>query len=166
MSGPLSFDWQNPDALVAELRSLLEGRAGQIRQVPERAIRRGAFELLRLIQARAPKKTGTLVRSLHADIRQLTADLLEGRVGTWLEYARWLEEGTGIYGPKKRPILITAKTKKGLFWGAYNAAGGPIVRRQVLVKGVEPRGYFAGAIAEFLPRYVRIIEEEVGRAAA
>jgi Bacteriophage HK97-gp10, putative tail-component len=166
MSASLSFEWDNPNALLAQVRSMLESRGGQIRAIPDRAIRRGAFELLRLIQQKAPKKTGTLVRSLHADIRQLTADLLEARVGTWLEYARWLEEGTGIYGPAKRPIVIVPKSKKALFWGGYDENGGPLIRRRAVVKGIKPKGYFAEAIAEFLPRYVQIIEEELAKEAA
>lgn len=163
MSATIQFEWDNPNALLAQVRSLLEDRAGHIRKVPNRAIQRGAFELLRLVQQKAPKVTGTLVRSLHVDIRQLTADLIEGRVGTWLAYARYLEEGTGIHGPRKQPILITAKAQRALFWGAYDEHGKPFIRRSVMVQGIKPRGYFAEAIGEFLPRYVQIIEEEIAR---
>ncbi|MFB3828956.1 MAG: HK97 gp10 family phage protein [Bryobacteraceae bacterium] len=163
MADAITFEWQNPDQLLAEVRRMLTDRAGHIKQIPARAIRRGAFELLRTIQARAPKKTGTLVRSLHVQIEQLTADLIEGRVGTWLEYARYLEEGTGVYGPAKRPIDIAPKRKRGLFWGAFDGEGRPIVRKRARIQGIKPRGYFAAAIAAFLPRYVQIIEEELAR---
>ena len=166
MPDGLTFEWDNPNALLAQIRSLVRDRGDQIRKVPDSAIRRGTFELLRRIQAKSPKKTGTLVRSLHADIQRLTADLIEGRVGTWLEYARWLEEGTGLYGPRKQAIQIVPRAKKGLFWGAYDDNGGPVVRRRTVVKGIKPIGYFAQAIAEFLPRYVEIIQEELAKAAA
>lgn len=165
-SGPLSFEWDNPDALLAQVRSLIQDRAGQIRRVPERAIQRGCFELLRLIQQKAPKKTSTLVRSLHVVIRRLTEDLIEGKVGTWLAYARYLEEGTGLYGPRKQAITIVPKAKKALFWGGYDAKGNALVRRRAVVKGIKPRGYFAAAIAEFLPRYVQIIEDELAKGQA
>ena len=156
-------EWDNPNALLAEVKQMLESRNAAIKRVPDAAIRRGAFALLRLIQAKAPKKTGTLVRSLHVLVRKISADLMEGRVGTWLEYARYLEEGTGIYGPKKRAITIVAKNKKALYWGGSDSNGGPLVIRRVVVKGIQPRNYFADAIAEFLPVYVQIIEEELAR---
>ena len=143
MSEPTTFEWQNQDALLAQVRAMLEARGGAIRRVPASAIRRGVFELLKLIQERAPKKTSTLVRSLHAEVKKLSEELVEGRVGTWLAYGRYLEEGTGVFGPKKRPIEIVAKTKRGLFWGAFDQNGKALIRRRVIVQGIKPRGYFA-----------------------
>jgi hypothetical protein len=166
MPDGITFEWNDPNALLVQVRKMLDAQANRIRQVPERAIQRGTFELLKLVQAKAPKKTSTLVRSIHAAVRKLSADLIEGRVGTWLEYARYLEEGTGLYGPAKRAIEIVPKSKKALFWGGYDENGGPLVRKKVVVKGITPRGYFAAAVAEFLPRYVQIIQEELAKESA
>ncbi len=59
------------------------------------------------------KKTGTLQR----DIRGIVEEAGErGRVGTNISYALDVHEGTGLYGPKKRPIAIKARNKKALFW--------------------------------------------------
>lgn len=167
MSTP-TFEWQDPDKLMAEVRRMLRDRAVRIRAIPERAVRRGTFELLRILQNQeeTPKVTGTLVRSLHAEVQQLGQDLIEGKVGTWLPYARYLEEGTGVFGPLKREIQVVAKNKKGLFWGAFDNDGNPIVRKKVLIQGIKPRHYFATAIAKFLPRYLEIIREEIAEAAA
>lgn len=165
MASTISFDWGDPQALARQVRRMLEDSAGRVRRVPDRAIRRGCFELLRMIQDRAPKRTGTLVRSLHVEIQQLTADLIEGKVGTWLAYARALEEGTGLYGPRKQAVLITASSRKALYWGAYDEHGKPWIRKRVVVKGIKPRGYFAAAIVEFLPRYIQIIEDELAKEA-
>lgn len=158
-----TFEWKDPDQLLARVRRMLEDRAGAMRAIPARAVRRGTFELLRMVQAQAPKKTGTLARSLHAQVQEFSLDFVEGRVGTWLEYARYLEEGTGVFGPLRRPIVIVPKAKQALFWGAFDGDGKPIVAKRVTIQGIKPRAYFAQAIIEFLPRYVRIIEEEIAR---
>jgi hypothetical protein len=165
MSNSVTFEWQDPDKLLAQVRRMLEDRSGAIRAIPARAIRRGVFELLRMAQKEAPKKTGTLVRSLTAVVNEISAELVEGRVGTWLAYGRYLEEGTGVFGPLKRPIEVVAKQKKGLFWGGYDGDGKPIIRKRVRIQGIKPRAYFATAIAKFLPRYLQIIEEELAKEA-
>jgi hypothetical protein len=162
----VEFQWDNPNKVVSEVTRMLNERSQAIRAIPERAVRRGTFELLKLVQAKVPKVTSTLVRSITAVVKKISDDVVEGKVGTWLEYARYVEYGTGIYGPLKRPILITAKAKKGLFWGAYDAEGDPVIRRRVQVKGMKPRSPFAQAVAEFLPRYVEVIRQELARVAS
>ena len=159
------FEWDNPDKVLAEVRTMLGDRVAGMKAVPERAIRRGTAELLKLVQKYAPKKTSTLVRSLTMVVEKIAEDLVEGRVGTWLDYGRYLEEGTGIFGPKKRAITIIANKKKALYWGGSDEDGDALIRKRVVVKGIKPRGYFAKAIAEFLPRFVAIIEEELAREA-
>lgn len=73
----------------------------------------------------------------------------------------WLDEGTGIYGPKKKPIVIVPKKKKVLrFWpnykaktsshpnaiiakaGGANRSGKPIFAQRVVQKGIRPRNFF------------------------
>lgn len=162
----ITFAWDNPDRLLAQTIEMLRARGRAVRRVPAQAVRRGTFELLKLVQKHSPKKTGTLVRTIHAAVEQISTDLIEGRVGTWLEYARYLEEGTGVYGPKGKPIQIVATRKKALFWGAFNENGKAICAKRVTIQGIKPRGYFAKAIQEFLPRYIQIIEEELAKEAA
>ncbi len=159
------FEWDNPNKVLADVRQMLEARGQAIRNVPEAAVRRGTFELLKLVQEEVPKVTPTLVKSITAVVTKISADLVEGKVGTWIEYARYLEEGTGVYGPLKRPITIVAKKRKGLFWGAYDEDGDPIVRKRVTIQGMKPRAPFGKAMARFLPRYIEIIEQELARAA-
>jgi hypothetical protein len=165
MSG-VEFSWDNPNLLLSQVESLLRKQGARIKSVPERAVRRGTFELLALVQKNTPRRTSTLVRSVQAIVRKISDDLVEGRVGTWMQYARFVEEGTGIYGPLGKPILITATKRKGLFWGAYDANGRPIVRKRVVVKGMKPRSPFQKAVAQFLPRYLEIIQQELAREAA
>ncbi len=161
----VEFRWDNPNQVVAQVRQMLEERGQAIRRVPEMAVRRGTFELLKLVQEETPKVTSTLVRSLTAVVNKIAADVIEGKVGTWLEYARYVEEGTGIHGPKKQPILVTAKQAKALFWGGYDKDGEPVFRRRVTIKGMKPRAPFGKAMARFLPRYIEIIEQELARQA-
>jgi hypothetical protein len=163
---PIDLRWNNPNAIVSDVMRMLRARDQAIRRVPDRAIRRGVFELLKLVQGTVPKVTSTLVRSITAVVERVSADIIEGKVGTWLEYARYLEEGTGVYGPKRRPIRITARNKRGLFWGAFDGDGNAVVRRRVTVKGIKPQANFGRAVAKFLPRYVEIIEQELARETA
>ncbi len=162
----LEFDLDDPKALAEQLDTVLQKRAGAIRRVPASAIRQGVFELLALIQQRVPKKTATLVRSIGATVVKISEDVIEGKVGTPLQYAKFLEEGTGIYGPNRQPIAIVAKNRKALFWGAYDGSGGPLFRTRAIVKGIKPRHDFANAIAAFLPRYQQIIEQHLAQMGA
>lgn len=161
----IAIEWDNPNKIISEVTRMLSDRGQAIRAIPELAVRRGTFELLKLVQSKVPKVTSTLVRSITAVVKRISADVVEGKVGTWLEYARYVEYGTGIYGPLKRPITIVAKAKRGLFWGAYDEDGKAIVRRRVQIKGMKPRSPFGQAVAEFLPRYIEIIQQELAREA-
>jgi hypothetical protein len=161
----VTFEWRDPNRIVTELKRALEAKGKGLRSVPERAIVRGTALLLSLVQKHAPKKTSTLARSLTMVVERISADMIQGRVGTPLHYGRYLEEGTGIYGPRHQQIVITAKGK-ALFWGAHDANGDPLFRKRVIIKGIQPRGYFAAAIGEFLPRYVEIVMQELAKEAA
>ena len=59
-------------------------------------------------QKRAPKKTGTLIRSIRVDDvneREQTATVRAGSTTGKIGYAQFVEFGTGIYGPRRRPIV-------------------------------------------------------------
>ena len=53
---------------------------------------------------------------------------------------RYLEEGTGIYGPKKQEIIIKPKNKKSLRWrvGGLGSAGHDVFAKKVVIKGIKP----------------------------
>jgi hypothetical protein len=163
---PTNFSWDDPNALFLEVDKMLKTQGTKIRAVPERAVRRGTIELMRLIQAKMPKKTSTLVRSVNFVVRRISADLVEGVVGTPLAYAQFVEEGTGIYGPKRTPIIIMAKNRQALWWGAFNEKGKKLMVTRVTNPGMKAQHPFALAVAEFLPRYTEIINEELAKAAA
>ena len=59
-------------------------------------------------QKRAPKKTGTLIRSIRVDDvneREQTATVRAGSTTGKIGYAQFVEFGTGIYGPRRTPIV-------------------------------------------------------------
>lgn len=160
----MKFSFSNPNKFLSEVTDKLRAEGKRISRVPARAVRRGTFALLALIQKHTPKKTSTLVRSLTADVREIGPDLVEGRVGSAVKYARAVEEGTGVYGPQHRPITIMAKKRKALFWGAFDEkTGKPLFRRQTIVQGMKPRGMFAKGTADFVPKYTGIIEQELAK---
>ncbi len=159
----VEFEFDDIDGLKADLDAILTERAGAIRAVPVSALRRGTFELLSMVQDLVPKKTSTLVRSITGVVEKISEDISQGRVGSFLEYARYLEEGTGMFGPKGRPIEILPSSKKALFWGAFDGNGKALIRKRVLIKGIKPRAPFATAIARFIPRYEVIVREELSK---
>ena len=162
----MSLEWQNPNRVLAELRRLLAEGGQRISRIPESAIRRATFELQARVKDLVPKKTATLARSISAVVERQSGGILVGRVGTHLKYAQFLEYGTGLYGPEQREIVITARNRKGLFWGAFGQDGRPIIRRQVRIKGMKPRASFGTAVTAFLPRYLEIVQQELAKAAS
>lgn len=159
------FEWQDPNRLLSQVRTMLRERGQQMASIPAMAVRRATFELLALVKQIAPKKTGTLVRSITAQVSNEAGGVVMGRIGSHIRYAPFVEHGTGVYGPERRPIIITAKNKGGLFWGAYDQNGKPIIRRSVQIQGMKPRAPFGTAVAQFLPRYVDIIRQELAKEA-
>lgn len=54
-------------------------------------------------------RTGTYSRSITNDGGKRVGDVVTGSVGTNLFYAKYLEFGTGLYGPRNRWIVPTTK---------------------------------------------------------
>lgn len=66
------------------------------------ALRRGR-RVQALAQRLAPRRTGRLAGSIYVRMRPGILGP-KVQVGTSLKYARWQHDGTGIYGPRHRPI--------------------------------------------------------------
>lgn len=69
------------------------------------------------------KRTGSLGRSITVGEIKETPGYAAVEVGTNLHYARYVEEGTGIYGPKG--VKIVPKTAKVLAWRSMGKPTGP-----------------------------------------
>lgn len=110
------------------------------------AIEKGSVELMNastlMVQGKAkenaPVDKSTLRKSIQ---RNFNAE--QGIVGSNLEYAKYQEEGTGIYGPNHAPIY--PKTKKYLAWQNKNGQW----FRARSVKGVKPRLFLFNALEYF-----------------
>jgi len=79
------------------------------------AKRAGMINIVTSVEARAkkeaPVKTSNLANSGTSDVN---ADASIGTVTFGAPYARYVHEGTGLYGPHKTKIV--PKSKKFLFW--------------------------------------------------
>ncbi len=101
-------------------------------------------------QGRIPFKTGQLRKSITSQVLSDT----EAVVGTNLYYARYVHDGTGLYGPLKR--RIRPKTRKALHW---RGAAHPVKS----VRGMRPRPFLAQAVEEMARRPLPpLIRQTVG----
>jgi hypothetical protein len=100
--------------------------------------------------------TGQLRSSIthHVTLAGTSAKL---RVGSPLERARYIHEGTGIYGPKGKPIVpVTAKALKfptpksigPLRPGGSRSPGGFVFAKSV--KGIQPNPFLTDALKKVL----------------
>lgn len=81
--------------------------------------------------------TGTLARSITSTVVPL-GGTTKGIVSASASYAEFVEEGTGLFGPKKQ--LIKPKDKKALAW---NGPNGMIFAKST--KGMKPKYYMKKA---------------------
>ena len=111
------------------------------------AKRAGMISLVEEIEARgvkhAPVRTSDLANSITSDVNQ---DGSEGRVKATAKHARYVHEGTGIYGYYKKRFTILPKKKKALFW-----PGGKHPVKKVIQKGIRPNPFFKKALKEIRP---------------
>lgn len=128
----------------AQIKKILESpQGGLARDLLKRGIR---------VQARArrnlggttgtgPRRvaTGQLRANIAVQLRSFQG-LPAVRVGSNLKRARWIHDGTGIYGPRRKPI--TPKNKKVLRWAA--ASGGYHFAKSV--KGMQPNPFLEKAL--------------------
>lgn len=99
-----------------------------------------------------PKRinTGHLRSSIKSQLI-VRPEGLAVRVGTGVRYARWVHDGTGIYGPYHVPIL--PKHGKVLVWRSkiYGAKKGKWAGKVVVrsVKGMKPNPFLHNALPAF-----------------
>lgn len=115
----------------AELeRILLQAAVPEVTKVTQRT-QTGA-------KRRAPVDTGLLRSSIYATVR-VSPPLVVGEVGSNLEYAIYVHEGTGIYGPSGKPI--TPKRSRVL---VFKVRGKTVFAHSV--KGQRPQPFLVDAL--------------------
>lgn len=113
------------------------------------AMKAGMVNLISDVEARAVKLAPVRTSNLANAITNTVApDGLMARlfVTNAAPYAKYVHEGTGLYGPHKQKIVIMPKNKKALFWpGAKH----PV--RKVEQKGIKGNPFFKKALREIKP---------------
>lgn len=110
---------------------------------------------------KAPRKYGTLKRSIHSEVSTLGARFT-GKViqdTKVAKYGPFIEFGTGVYGPKGSPIEIVPKNKKALFW---KGARHPV--RKVVSPGMKARPYMRPAFRESIKEIEVVFNDELMKA--
>jgi hypothetical protein len=93
--------------------------------------------------ASGPKRidTGKLRASISVQLKKKSSRTLTVRIGTNVEYAIWVHDGTGLYGPLHH--LITPKTKRYLRFKPHNASQFVYAKS---VKGMRPNPFLLNAL--------------------
>lgn len=136
-----------------EVRRVLTSRDGPVAGLLlQRAVRvedRAAMNLTR--GATRAIDTGRLRASLAHELVSQSGGLV-ARVGTNVQYALYVHEGTGIYGPKRMPIRPKSRRALAFQWKRApvppNGKGGRHVYRSV--KGSPPRPFLRQALNEVM----------------
>lgn len=106
-------------------------------------LRSGMINLVEEVEARAVKEAPVKTSNLVDSITSYASD--DGTFGVvkvrafnerGVEYGKFVHQGTGIYGPHKKPIKPV--TKKALFW---RGAAHPVKS----IKGMKPRPFLTDA---------------------
>lgn len=134
MSYAVSFDIRGD----RELRRAFDRSPQTVERELGRTLTSTAYRAEGVAKRKAPVDTGTLRGSINTEPARREGRDLVARVKTTNRYARYQEEGTGIYGPRRQ--MIRPKTGRLLAWkrnGRWHFA------RQV--RGVKPKRFFKQA---------------------
>lgn len=110
---------------------------------------------IRNLTASGAVDTGALRASVTVEMSSSPSGVPMARVGTNLPYGRYVEEGTGIYGPKGRPIrpkngrLLRWPVKNNSGSGRRRYRGGATAKYAFApsVKGMRPRPWLRPALS-------------------
>lgn len=149
----------------------------RIAKAVDRALETAAQEMVvkaihNLDLAGIKRQTGMLVSSIgYAKVEggYVVCAGEEGKV----DYAVYLEYGTGLYGPKHRAYEIVPVNKKALHWVEKGVGIGPkggvismnkdVFAKKVIIKGIHPVAFFRKAYEETLQELPEILKFELER---
>lgn len=128
---------------LSDLMTDIAAAGGNAKGLVKAAITNSVIKSQSEMRSLAPHRTGTLQRGILAEVKYPV-----GVVSVTEKYGEYIEEGTGIYGPKKAPFKITAKRGKAL----KMMIGGQLVfRRSVMSKGMKAQPFFVPGYEKALP---------------
>lgn len=105
---------------------------------------RGMLKMAKRVERKAKRLVRVDKGRLRASITShviIRGGVPVGRIGTNVKYALFVHNGTGIYGPKRRPI--TPKNGKVLAWKGKGPKGIVFARS---VKGMRPNPFLKDAL--------------------
>ncbi len=131
------------------------------------AVLAGALVVEGEAKRRVARRTSTLARSISSIVTERSATGAKATVGTNVEYGPFLEFGTGIHGPERRPIIIRPRRRSAL---RFQIGGRIIFAKQVESPGIKPKPFLLPALeakAEAASRKVSdVVWSQVRRIAA
>lgn len=110
MSDGVDFDWdsgQSPEKLAAKFEELDDVVEDKL----EVAMTRVVAKIERDAKQKAPVDSGTLKSSIQGIVLGWVGEVLEGEVGTRLEYAEFVEEGTDPHTITGSPLHFESGTE-------------------------------------------------------
>jgi hypothetical protein len=93
---------------------------------------------------RVRRKTSTLARSIHSEVTSRKATSATAIVGTDVDYGKYLEMGTGVFGPRGTEIVIRPKKTGGVL--RFQVGGRIVFAREVRQKGIKPLPFMEPAL--------------------
>lgn len=103
----------------------------------------GAMVIESEAKRRAPRRTGTLIRSIHSEVTEKDAVSAAAAVGTNVEYGPHVEYGTGIHGPRGTEIVIRPRRPGGVL--RFQIGDRIIFAREVRSPGMRPKPFLEPA---------------------
>lgn len=139
----------------AELRRFLASPAGPVVRHVEKLTRRVANEARR----QAPVDEGTLRASIQQAVT-VSSTKVVGRVGSGLDYSVYVNLGTGVWGPKGKPIVPIRRKflRFEVKSGALAKGRRPVVFAKS-VKGQKPNPFLVNALKKVSPYPVRVLRQ-------
>jgi hypothetical protein len=102
---------------------LLYAPSGAVHNLVERTTNAVHIAVLR----ECPVMDGHMVASISRDIRVAPGSSVRGIVGSNDEAALWVQQGTGVYGPQRRPIVSTRQPHGRMRFPDRRAGRGGVV---------------------------------------
>lgn len=134
------------DQLRAAVRSEVERRLGAVRD-----------DVVADAKQTAPRDSGALADAIVADDWTLSGTRYTTTVRVPVQYASWVEEGTGVYGPYGQRIYPVRAKALVFFW--KRGPNGPGVYAYRSVAGQPGQRYFSAPMPD---RYRRALTRSFG----
>jgi len=141
--------------------SEIKGLPEEIHQGLKNGVERAVQLIRRFTMEEAPKKTANLFKNIFAsteeDGTKLTGTVtVNPLTSDGKPYALFVTEGTGLYGPKRKEIVVTPRSRKAL---AFLYGGQLLVRKRVTIKGQKPNPFHERALSKAEPLLPNEIEK-------